>query len=148
MTREIKKSLPVKPAPKVSEKNKSAMDNYDIDALSDPFIVPEAVKKELEAQGLVCRWISEQHLKDFGGVHRSGWIPYMRPKDAELTTYEKLFGKDSSGFVKKGNLILGVKTKEDAARHKRYLKEEAKRMSAENQKNKDNVIQDLMKMRS
>lgn len=89
-----------------------------------PFDLPRDVKEELEAKGLVGRFINVKEMERFGGVHPKGWRPYKRTS-VENSEYAAIFGKDPDGYIRRGDVILGVKTKEEVARHKAYLAQRA-----------------------
>jgi hypothetical protein len=89
-----------------------------------------AIKEKIEAQGLDCRFISVKHLQDMGGTHQNGWRP-IKMKDVcdNMDGHTKLFGADPDGFIRRGDLVLGVRSKELGERHKQYLAQEAERVS-------------------
>jgi hypothetical protein len=92
----------------------------------DKFEIPEDVAKELAEKGLKGRWISMKELELGSGYHRKGWVPYKKETPSEI---EKLFGKSPDGFVRHGDLVLGVKKEEDVQAHRAWLRQEAKNNS-------------------
>jgi hypothetical protein len=81
------------------------------DVFGDRSGMPDELKAELDAQGLVGRWLSAKKVYDNQGYHPKGWRVYKR-KNAGLTSNEFSTGKDPDGVVRRGDLILGVKTVE------------------------------------
>lgn len=93
--------------------------------------VPPEVVKEIEAAGLVHRFINAKRLGDMGGYHPQGWRPY-KPTDAargNMDGQALLFGNDASGYIRRGDCILAVRPKELNEKHKAYLKQESLRTS-------------------
>ena len=97
------------------------------------FDIPEDVKKELESQGLEGRWLSAKRVYENNGYHKSGWQVYRRDPSAILDGAFKAFG-DPDGLVRRGDTILGVKTKEMAEKHRSYLRQQADAQSMANVK--------------
>lgn len=96
------------------------------DFVKSQFQIPPMIQKELDEQDLVGRWCNIKQLELGGGYHPKGWIPYIRKNPTEV---EKLFGKSPDGFTRHGDLVLGVKKKEDVDAHRAYLRKEAKQNS-------------------
>lgn len=95
--------------------------NYD-EVFGNNLALPDDLKKELEDKGLVPRFIDGKKLHENGGYHPKGWIPYKR--DSQKTdTLDFKFGNDPSGVLRRGSLILAVKTKEEALKHRQFLDE-------------------------
>jgi len=107
------------PAPK-----KSAMINEG-DFFGTRLSIPAELQKELEAKGLVGRFVSTKTLSDNAGRHPKGWMPYSMDKPMENT----LTG-NSDKIYRIGDLVLAVKSKEAHARHVKYLEDKSNRQSA------------------
>lgn len=86
--------------------------SYDF---NDFFAVDTALKAELQAKGLVWRWINAIKLKANYGYDSRQWAPYQRKSQAPgMTSFS-----DAEGFVRRGDLILAVQPKAvDSARKK------------------------------
>ena len=88
-------------------------------------ISPE-LARELDEKGLVPRFVDAKKLYEMNGYHPKGWVPYKR--DMSIVGKEDFkYGSDPSGIIRRGSLILAVKTKEQAAKHKAYLDQRAGR---------------------
>lgn len=81
--------------------------------------IPESIKKEIEEKGLAARWINATEFQRQYGFHKSGWTPYK--PDNKLPAIAGVSG-DPEGFVRRGDLILATKTKEQHNLHKARLK--------------------------
>lgn len=109
------------PAPKVT---KEAF--YEGDVFGDRLAIPAEIKAEMDARGLVPRWISAKTLGSNNGRHPKGWTPFEMANsivNAVSGTSDKLY--------RIGDLILGAKTKEQHAKHAKYLKDKARMQSSE-----------------
>jgi len=102
----------------------------------DMTALPLDVKKELEDNGLVARWVDAKQMKEWEGYHRSGWQVYRRPENVIMKMKEDgpRFGRDPDGFVRRGTLILAAKTKEENERHKQHLARRARTYSSQHRK--------------
>ena len=110
-----------------------------------PLQLDPELKKELEEQGLVPRWMSVKLLEQNGGFHKRGWRPYKRISK-DNTPFSELFGKNADGYVRRNDMILGVKTKEEVEAHKRYLAQENDRVRTDRLvKSSRNEMQDYLR---
>lgn len=107
---DVKKQPAKKPVPKV--------DFNPSDIYKSQLEVDATLKKELTEKGLAFRWINAKEFQKNFGFHRSGWTPYKR---SAATKVDSLFGGDVEGYVRRGDLVLAVKTLEEQARHKAGL---------------------------
>ena len=87
------------------------------------------LKKELEDQGLVGRFINAKQLYDFQGYHPKGWIPYKRKQCDTIGSVDFVKGSDPSGIIRRGDCILATKSVAQVDRHRQLLKEKAARLS-------------------
>jgi hypothetical protein len=111
--------------PALSEKRKMAGEGpIDPGFNLSIFSIDPELKKELDEQGLEPRFLSVQKLNQNGGYHPKGWRPYKR-KDTALSE-SFFFGKDPDGYIRREDLVLGVKPKEEAEKHRAYLEYQAK----------------------
>ena len=91
-----------------------------------PLSIPPEIQKELDAQGLVPRWINAKQLHDMQGYHKHGWVPYRRSGTIAGASGLK-FGNDPEGLVRRGDCILAAKSKEAVEQHRAYNKARANR---------------------
>lgn len=89
--------------------------------------IPPEVKEELDAQGLVGRWLNAQEVHQNQGYHKKGWTVYRRKSDKINSEWS--YGTDPSGVIRRGDSLLGVKTKEKVELHKQYLAQRAQKQS-------------------
>ncbi len=114
-----KKPLAAKAASKAAPIN---MDDIFGNALGlDPNIV-----KALRDKGLVHRFISAPKLMSSGGYHARGWRP-IKLKEIEGYGTIDTFGADPDGYLRRGDLVLAVRSKELNDKHKAYLAQEGAR---------------------
>lgn len=77
---------------------------------TDYFFVDAGVKRDIEKQGMVCRWINAKKLQENYGFDRRQWKPYKKATDS-IASSNSFGGTDSEGFVRRGDLILAVRPK-------------------------------------
>ncbi len=101
---------------KLPVKQQSTSFMEDLDLFGNKLTIPEALRNELDKKGLVPRFISMKKFNEAGGVNEKGWTPYI----LETPVVNVVNGSTEKTF-KVGDLVLAVKTKEDHAKHLRYL---------------------------
>lgn len=111
---------------------------------ADKFKLDEALINELDEAGLACRFINFKQYRDNYGVHKSGWVAYKR-KSKDPSPAGELFGNDPDGYVRRGDMILAVKTKEATERHKQFLKQRSTTLQANYNKEKAQELRKLMR---
>lgn len=113
----------------LSQKPKPMALSHD-DLFGNQLGVDPDIKKKLNEMGMDCRFISVKHLQDMGGTHQYGWRP-VKMKDVcdTIDGHTKLFGADPEGYIRRGDLVLGMRSKELGEKHKQYLAQEADRVS-------------------
>lgn len=121
----------------LSKKVKPTMINAD-EVYGNPLQIPEDLRKELDSQNLVAKWISADVVYRGGGYHPKRWAPYKR-KNVTPSMTEFGLGRDPEGVIRRGDLILGVKTKEAAQLEKAYLQQKADRAAGVNQEKADEM---------
>lgn len=110
----------------LSSKAKPAPLTYD-DLFGNKLGVDPAIKKRIDEMDMDCRFISVKHLQDMGGFHDHGWRPIkMKEVCATMDEHTKQLGSDPEGYIRRGDLVLGVRSKERGRLHKTYLAQEAK----------------------
>lgn len=110
----------------VSQRATKPVLNYD-QIFGNSLSLDADIQAEIDRKGLVARFVDAKKLQEFGGYHPKGWVPYKREKKSSDTigTEEFKFGNDPSGIIRRGSLILAVKTKEDVAKHRMFLDQRA-----------------------
>lgn len=94
--------------------------NYDEFYSNDLALNPE-IKAQLKSEGLEWRFINRLQFREKGNSHRSHWQPYQ----LKTANGQAGVGTDAEGMVVRGDLVLAVRPKEIADRHRQFL--EAKR---------------------
>jgi hypothetical protein len=79
--------------------------------------IPAPVKAEMDSKGFKARWINFKQFKENGNQHRRKWLPFKPSPEvaSQVST-------DVEGYVRKGDLLLAFKTKEEHTKHKLSLK--------------------------
>jgi len=141
MTKQGKKPLASKPKPT------STLVNHD-EIFGNPLTISPELQKELDSQGLVPRFIDYKQIKDMDGYHTKGWKVYRKKKSDIIDSQEFKLGSAPDGIIRRGSLVLAVKTKEEASKHRRYLDERASLQRSSFQKDAANKFkQDLKNAR-
>lgn len=89
---------------------------------SDLFAIPSELQSELEEGGFVWRFVNARKYAENYGQHRSGWRVYKR----DLSKLKKgqgaldfVHGCDPEGYVRRLDMVLAVKSKEEGDKHRR-----------------------------
>lgn len=90
-------------------------------------VLPEDIAEHGRKEGLSFRWLNASEVYKNQGYHTRGWQVYKRPNPGPINFQ---FGQDPEGVVRRGDCILGYKTKEAVTRHKEYLRQKAEDYSA------------------
>lgn len=96
----------------------------DEDFFNNRVSIPEDVKADMEARGLIPRWLNAKDVAANNGYHKNQWLVYRRPKDM-VANDDLSFGQDPDRVVRRGEMILGYKTIEEVKRHRDYLAKKA-----------------------
>jgi hypothetical protein len=112
----------------ISQKGRAAPINMD-DIFGNALGIDAEVAKAIEASGQVYRFINVKRLQDMGGYHPQGWRPWKPSPEqrAKMEGQSLLFGSDPDGFVRRGDCVLAVRSKELNEKHKSYLRQEVAR---------------------
>ena len=102
------------------------------DVFGNPLKIPEDLQKELNDKNLTPKWVAAKVVYENGGYHPKGWVPYKRATTTQSMT-EFGLGRDPEGVVRRGDLLLGVKPKAEAEKHKAYLTQKANRAAGINE---------------
>jgi len=91
--------------------------------------IDDGLKAELASKGLEGRFVDAQKLYQFNGYHKNGWVAYKREKNDSIGNTDFKLGNDPDGIIRRGTLILAVKPKEQAVKHREYLRAKSERYS-------------------
>jgi hypothetical protein len=96
--------------------------SYD-DVFSSALSLDPELSKELDEKGLVPRFVDAKRMMEMGGYNDKGWQVYRRDKSQSdsINPSDFKYGIDPSGIIRRGSLVLAVKTKEQAARHRKFI---------------------------
>lgn len=94
------------------------------DIFGNPLGIPADIKAELDSKGLTGRWLNAIELGKFQGYHKRGWKVYKRTSaPSDIMSFK--IGNDPDGVVRRGDCILGVKTSDEIALHRKHLQQKA-----------------------
>lgn len=110
----------------LSSKSRTVSINPDT-AFSNKMAIPPEVKAFMDQNGMEPHWLDAKKLQENGGYHDRDWQPFIRPDDLKKGVADFKFGTDPDGVVRRGSLILGFKTKEDAEKHRSFNTQRADR---------------------
>lgn len=93
----------------------------ELQAGEDLFLLSPEVQAELEEQGLVGRFINAKKFQQNYGYHKSGWRLYKRDmsKNKKQGSMDFVHGSDPEGYIRRADLILAVKSKEEGEKQRR-----------------------------
>ena len=86
------------------------------------------IAKTIEGKGLSYRWISMRKWQEMGGSHDRAWRPIRRSECGNIGS-NSISGEDPEGYIRRGDLVLAVRSRELNDKHKAYLRQESDRMS-------------------
>jgi len=116
-------SKPIVNGKKPLPSSKKALQHDDL--FGNMLSISPDIQAELDAKGLVGRWVSASKLYAAGGYHPKGWVVYK--SDSIKTEFK--FGNDPDGIIRRGDSVLAVKSKEKADQHREFLKQKAARQT-------------------
>lgn len=100
-------------------------DSVEVNQLS----IPAVVLKELEEKQYSYRWLNAKEMLEKRGLHRSGWKIYRAANPDKVKSKDEFdfsIGVDADGYVRRGDLILGIKPVELQERHKERVREKTR----------------------
>lgn len=83
------------------------------------------LRDELKAAGLKPRFVDYIRLKANDGLHTKGWKIYKRPKRDTIDKQEFRIGADPNGYVRRGSMVLAVKSEKEWGAHRALLNHRA-----------------------
>lgn len=134
----------------LSQRTRAATINPDEVFMNTLGLDPDMVKT-LEAKHLAYRFINYKKFVDMGGVNEGYWVPVSRKNLKEwgydkIGTQDFIFGSDTDGYIRRGDLVLAVRSQDLNEKHKAYLKQEANARSGRKmQKTHAEELRDLVK---
>lgn len=106
---------------------------------ADRLVLPQGLKERIASEGLVYRFLNAAEMRASGGYHRSHWTPYRIKDAAEAAKY----GASPEGTFTRGDLVLGVRTKEVNEAHKEFLAERNRAYKGFNKQKAEEMRQDI-----
>ena len=98
----------------------------------------------LKAKGLEVRFISATKLKENGGYHQRGWEVYKPATHGEVADIQSFkFGQDPDGIMRRGDIVLAVRSVELGDQHRKWLKNKADRLKDGYNKTKAEELRQL-----
>src|ERR1044072_8619905 len=100
MRKIMAKQKPAGRAPLSTKKNAESADLLGLDLDYNIQNIDPELRKELDDQGLVPRWINAKQYLSGGNFHKSGWRAYGAPKTNVETTgsMDFAFGRSPEGY--------------------------------------------------
>lgn len=113
---------------------------YD-DMFGNNLALDPELQKELDEKGLVPRWVDAKRLFEMNGFNDKGWRTYRRENRSSdtINTLDFKFGNDPTGIIRRGSLILAVKSKEQADKHRMFLNERTDKQAQINTKSAEQL---------
>jgi hypothetical protein len=105
--------------------------------------IPAEVQKELDEKGLVARWLNAAKLAENQGFHKKGWRVYRSENYKGMDGF--LFGSAPDGTVRRGDLVLGAKSKDEVRQHKAFLKNAADRVMGSHKQKAAQELKSMLK---
>ncbi len=104
------------------------------DVFSNPLSLDADMLKLIESKGFKYRWINYKNFVEMGGTHEAHWVPLPLKQLKEwgydsINAQTFLFGSDADGYIRRKDLILGIRSNAINDKHKQYLRQEAARAS-------------------
>jgi hypothetical protein len=112
----------------ISEKPKGQSTQSAFTPMNTLDIPPEA-KREIEEAGMEARWVDSKQFADHGNVHKNHWQLYKKASATVSQGVNPLTGLPPDGTIRRGTLVLAVRSKEISDGHRAELKRKAARMS-------------------
>lgn len=113
--------------PLAAKKTVASLTHDDI--FGNAMTLPPELKAELDEQGLEPRFVDFKKLKEMDGFHEKGWTVYKKEDSDIIGNNEFRFGSTPDGVVRRGSMVLAVKPKASAEKHRAYLRQKAQRYS-------------------
>lgn len=114
----VKGRKPFKQAPR-----RQVKDLREDDLFGNMLKLDPDLEKELAEKGLEARFVDAGKLYAANGYHPKGWTVYKRQTASGTMDFK--FGNDPEGIIRRGTMILAVKSKEQAERHREFLRQKA-----------------------
>jgi len=89
--------------------------------------IDPAFKEAAKKAGYELRWLNQKTLIENQGFHRRMWEPVKRNRFGEIpgsSTANLSYGESPDGFIRRGTMILGYRSKELSDQHREMLKED------------------------
>ena len=107
-----------KSRPTVQDKEISTSAPIDTGDFNDMTSIDPALQAELESKNLEYRWVNAKKLQENYGFDPRQWTPYR----SETVGKNPFSQRDSEGYIRRGDLILAVQSKEIANKRRNVVK--------------------------
>lgn len=89
------------------------------DFFRNKLMVPDDIAADIASKSQESRWIPYKAYVENGNSHDKGWSVYKAPtKDTQT---DALLGRHPDGIIRRGDLVLAVRSKEMCDQHRAYL---------------------------
>jgi len=89
--------------------------------------IEASISDALMKKGLEYRWISMKKYGDMGNSHERAWRPVKRSECGIIDPTAITNGSDPDGYIRRGDLVLAVRSKDLGDKHRAFLKSQADR---------------------
>jgi hypothetical protein len=120
---------------KVAKSSESSFITAD-EAFGGTHDIPADIKEHMAKEGWVPRWLNAKQVYNNQGYHPKGWQVYRRPNTVS-TDFK--FGSDPDGVVRRGDSILGYKTKAQHDKHTAYLDQSRRALAGYKSRQKEEM---------
>lgn len=114
--------------PLSQKQDSSSFEDMDYSILN----IDAELKAELDGKGLVARWLNTKKYMADGNFHKSGWRAYKSDRKGEVGSLDFNYGVNPDGYLIRGDLVLGVKKKEDQERWASRIRAKTARQMGKN----------------
>lgn len=114
------------------------------DIFGNTLSVDSEMAESLGKKGLEYRWISMKKYADMGNSHERAWRPVKRSECGMIDQSSIINGSDPDGYIRRGDLVLAVRSKDLGDKHRAFLKVQADRQKNV-QRDHANELKDFVK---
>lgn len=99
--------------------NTPIIEETDYEINRDDLAINSKVKEFIEKAGQVYKWMNETGYKKRQGRHKNGYVAFQAPESLRKDLGN--FGCSPEGYIRFGDLLLGVKSKQGVELHQKRL---------------------------
>ncbi len=134
-----KKGVSVNEKPGAKQEGEKMSMSYT-DFFNNRLQIPVDVADEAAAKNLVLRWINAKEFRNNQGMHKSYWQIFKA--DCLKSSKDSIYGADPEGILRRGDLILGCRSRELHEAHQGALEDRNRAYKQHNKKAAQKMRQD------